>query len=93
MRPFWSRFLRQASAVGIALGVIGYLLAHGFLFAHRMYAGGAYNPENERVLWQTPVVMAALGVLMCGGIGLLTEMFRRPAVVKAATPPVPDSVV
>ena len=30
-----------------------------FLFAHRMYGGGAYDPANERVLWQTPLVMAA----------------------------------
>ena len=91
MRPFWARFLRHAAGVGITLGVIGYVLAQGFLMAHRVYAGGAYNPENERVLWQTPLVMATLGILMCGGLDLLTAAFRKPAPVTVETTPVPDS--
>ena len=95
MRPFWSRFIRHAAGVGISLAVIGYLLGQAFLMAHRMYSGGAYNAENERVLWQTPIVMAALGILMCGGIDLLVEFFRRPAAVKVTAPvsEVPDSTV
>src|SRR4029450_9937650 len=92
MRPFWARFLRHAAGVGIALAVIGYILAPGFLVAPRVSAGGAYNPENERVLWQTPVVMATLGVLMCGGLDLLTELFRRPVPLPVDPTPVPDSV-
>jgi hypothetical protein len=93
MRPFWGRFLRHAAGVGISLAAIGYLLANGFLMAHRVYAGGAYNPDNERVLWQTPLVMATLGVLMCGGIDLLLALFRTPAPVKAEVSTVPDSTV
>jgi hypothetical protein len=51
-----------------------------------VYAGGADNSENERVLWQTPTVMAVLGILMCGGIELLRELFRKPAPVAFKQP-------
>ena len=86
MRPFWGRFLRHAASVGICLAVVGYILAKGFLMAHSVYAGGADNSENERVLWQTPTVMAVLGILMCGGIELLRELFRKPAPVAFKQP-------
>lgn len=92
MRPFWNRFIRHALLVGIALAVIGYLLGKAFLVAHQMYSGGAYNPENERVLWQTPLTMATLGILMTAGIDLLTGMFRKPALVSTA-PPLSDPSV
>lgn len=90
MGPFWSRFLKHAVCVGIALAIIGYILGRGFLFAHRVYGGGAYNAENERVLWQTPLVMATLGILMTAGLDLLACAFRRRAPINAAateTPP------
>ena len=86
MRPFWGRFLRHAAGVGICLAVIGYILAKGFLMAHQVYAGGADNSENERVLWQTPTVMAVLGILMCGGFDLLAVIFRKPAAVPVKSP-------
>jgi len=86
MRPFWSRFTRHAVAVGLTLAVIGYLLAQAFLMSHRIYAGGAYNNTNERVLWQTPVVMAAMGILLMAGMDILAEVCRKRATV-TATPP------
>lgn len=92
MRPFWPRFVRHAIITGISLAVIGFLLGKGFLMAHRMYGGGAYNPENERVLWQTPLVMAALGIAMTGAIDLATGVFRRPTpVAVVATEPTPPT--
>ena len=87
MKPFWSRLLRRSIAVGITLAILGYFLGQGTLMAHRMYSDGAYNPENERVLWQTPLVMAGLGLLLTGGMEGLVELFRKPATVKAATSP------
>ena len=66
MRPNWNRIVRHTVLVGVSLGVFGYFLGKAFLVAHRMYSGGAYNPDNERVLWQTPVVMATLGIVMTG---------------------------
>jgi hypothetical protein len=88
MRPFWARFVRHAAFVGVSLAVIGYLLGKAFLMAHRVYSGGAYNPENERVLWQTPLVMAAMGIVLTAALELLTGMFRRPApAVQEAQPP------
>jgi hypothetical protein len=88
MRPFWARFVRHAAFVGVSLAVIGYLLGKAFLMAHRVYSGGAYNPENERVLWQTPLVMAAMGIVLTAGLELLTGMFRRPVpAVHEAQPP------
>jgi ABC-type enterochelin transport system permease subunit len=90
MRPFWGRFVRHAVLVGVSLAAIGYLLAQGFLIANRVYAGSAFNEENDRVLWQTPTVMAVLGILMCGGINLLGELFRKPAAVTVKVPSSPD---
>jgi hypothetical protein len=88
MRPFWSRFLRHAAFVGVSLAVIGYLLGKAFLTVHRIYSGGAYNPENERVLWQTPLVMAAIGIGLTAVLELLTGMLRKPAPVGLqAVPP------
>jgi len=81
MRPFWSRIIRHSAGVGVSLAIIGYLLAHAFLISHRMYSAGAYNPDNERVLWQTPLVMSAMGIVMMAGIDLLAELFRRRAPV------------
>ena len=93
MRPFWGRFLRHAAGVGIALAVIGYVLAQGFLMAYQAQGGGAHNEGNDRVLWQTPVVMAAFGILMCGGFDLLAELFRKPAPVPVKSPSSPDLAV
>ena len=70
MRPFWGRFLRHAAAVGISLAVIGHLLGRAFLFVHKVQSGGAYVAENERVLWQTPLVMATFGILLTGVLDL-----------------------
>ena len=92
MGSFWSRFIRHALGVGVVLAVVGYILGRVFLIAHRMYSGGAYNPENERVLWQTPVVMAGLGIVMTFGLDLLVQLIRRPVAVKVE-PPTPDSAV
>jgi|RhiMetdeSRZDD1v2_1073273.scaffolds.fasta_scaffold2259461_2 uncharacterized membrane protein YhhN len=86
MRPFWSRIIRHSAGVGVSLAIIGYLLAHAFLISHRMYAAGSYNPDNERVLWQTPLVMAAMGIVMMAGIDLLSELVRKRAPVPV-TPP------
>jgi uncharacterized membrane protein YhhN len=90
MRPFWTRFTRHAIAVGVILAVFGYLLAQAFLISHRIYAGGAYNTTNERVLWQTPVVMAAMGIVLMAAMDLLAEVCRKPAPVPA-TPPTNNS--
>jgi hypothetical protein len=84
MRPFWNRLLKHAVIVGIALAIIGYILGRGFLMAHRVYSGGAYNAENERVLWQTPLVMATLGIMMTVGLDFLTAAFRKRAPVNTA---------
>ena len=92
MRPNWNRIVRHTVLVGVSLGVFGYFLGKAFLVAHRMYSGGAYNPDNERVLWQTPVVMATLGIVMTVGVDLLTGMFRRPVPVGATLPPSDPSV-
>lgn len=93
MRPFWSRFVRHALLAGISLAVVGYVLGKAFLMTHRIYGGGAYNPENERVLWQTPLVMASLGILMTGSMDLLTGFLRRPVPVHAQSPSGPETAV
>ncbi|HJZ89383.1 MAG TPA: hypothetical protein VKE40_00830 [Gemmataceae bacterium] len=86
MRPFWARVLRNTGGVGIALAVIGYGLAQAFLFTHRAYAGDAYNSENERVLWQTPLVMATIGMLMTGGLEAFLGLIRKPAPAPVEVP-------
>ena len=78
MKPLWPRLLRHALMTGVALAIIGHLLARGFLHSHRLYGGGAYNPENERVLWQTPLVMAAIGIMLTAGMDVLVHLARRP---------------
>lgn len=93
MRPFWGRFLRHAAGVGITLAVIGYLLAQAFLMTRQAQPGAVYNESNDRVLWQTPVVMAVFGILMCGGFDLLAVVFRKPAAVPVKPPSSPDLAV
>jgi hypothetical protein len=83
MRPFSARVARHAAWTGISLAIIGYLLARAFLFAHQLYGGNAYNPENERVLWQTPLVMAGFGIALTVGMDLLFGFLRRPIQVPA----------
>jgi hypothetical protein len=87
MRPNWGRVLRRAAAAGIPLAIIGYMLGRGFLFFHRVYAGGGFDPQNERVLWQTPLVMATLGVVLAGGMDLLFQLVRRPSPVPVLDAP------
>jgi len=86
MRSFLVQWLRHIAVTGIALALIGYVLAQAFLYSHRIYAGGAYNADNERVLWQTPVVMATIGIVICGGLELLLSVIRKPAPVPASVP-------
>ena len=83
MRPDWGRLIRHSAVAGIFLGVLGYALAHGFLMMYRIQSEGAYNAQNERVLWQTPLVMAGFGILLTGGLGLLLGSFRKPAIAHA----------
>ncbi len=91
MSPFWGRIIRRTLAVGIVLAVIGFVLAKAFLMAHRVYSGGAYDAENERVLWQTPLTMALIGMLFSGGTEFLIGLVRKPAPVPIQ-PPSDDDV-
>jgi hypothetical protein len=86
MRPFWGRLLRHVLAVGVSLAIIGHLLGRAFLFAHKVYSGAAYNPENERVLWQTPLVMATFGILLTAALDFLIFFVRRPIQVPVTDP-------
>ncbi|HVK13134.1 MAG TPA: hypothetical protein VM597_30555 [Gemmataceae bacterium] len=87
MRPQWGRLIRRTTFVGVSLAVIGYALAQGFLLVQRMYGGGAYLEENERVLWQTPLVMALLGMALCGALELAIGVCRKPAPATATARP------
>jgi uncharacterized membrane protein YhhN len=87
MRPIWGRLIRHCLFVGITLAIVGYLLGKAFLIAHRIYSGSAYDPENERVLWQTPIVMAGLGILLSAGMDLLIAFVRRPVKVPVIDSP------
>ena len=87
MSPHWKKFIRHAVIVGGLLAVIGYMLGQGFLLAERVYSGGAFVEENERVLWQTPLVMATLGVLMTGSIDLISALLHKPARVAVSAQP------
>lgn len=81
MSQFWKKTTRHLVIVGISLAIVGHLLGRAFLLAHETFAGGAYNPENERVLWQTPLVMALLGM----GMTLITDLvFGRRQQAKVA---------
>ena len=91
MKPFWGRFVRHAVLVGISLAIIGYLLGRAFLFAHKVYAGGGYNPENERVLWQTPLVMATFGILLTAALDFLILFIRRPVNAQLPAPETPSN--
>jgi hypothetical protein len=87
MRPMWGRLIKRTAFVGVALAVIGYILARAFLMVHRINAGGAYDAANERVLWQTPLVMALLGMALSGGLEFVVGVCRRPAPVQVASDP------
>ena len=78
MRPQWGKLVRHVIYVGISLAIIGHLLGRAFLFTHKVYSGGAYNADNESVLWRTPLVMASLGITMTAGFDLLVMFLRRP---------------
>jgi hypothetical protein len=79
MSPFWGRTVRRSLFVSGSLAVVGYLLGQAFLFAYRIQGGGTPSPENERVLWQTPVTMGVLGLILTVGTEAVAEMFRKPA--------------
>ena len=81
MNPFWKKTIIHVTFVGVSLAIIGHLLGRAFLMAHQMYSGGAYNPENERVLWQTPLVMSLMGIFMTGGLDFILRR-RQPITVK-----------
>ena len=87
MTPFWKKTTRHMAVVGVSLAIVGHLLGRAFLFAHEAYAGGAYNPENERVLWQTPLVMAVIGIAMTVGMDFIFGRRQRPSPVKVQHPP------
>src|SRR3954467_4123016 len=81
MHSFWSRFVRHSLVVGISLAAFGVVLGKGFLMAHRVYAGGGYDAENERVLWQTPLVMAGFGIGLTAFLDLAIGAIRKPVPV------------
>jgi hypothetical protein len=87
MRPIWGRILRHVAVTGIALAIVGHLLGRAFLVAQRVFGGGAADPENERVLWQTPLVMAGLGIALTIGMDLLVFFVRRPVQVSVTDTP------
>jgi hypothetical protein len=68
MRPNWGRVFRRAIAAAIPLAIIGYVFGRCFLFFHKAYAGGGYDPANEQVLWRTPLAGRA-GRALLGNVG------------------------
>jgi hypothetical protein len=87
MSPFWARLIRRSVISASVLAVVGYLLGRAFLYAYRIQSGGSYNPENERVLWQSPLTMAALGFILTAITECIAEPFRKPAKQAAKAPP------
>ena len=86
MQPYWKKLVRQCLISGVSLAVIGYLLGRGFLIAYRINGGGAEIEDNDRVLWQTPLVMALLGVGLTGMLSLLSNAVRRPKSATVSAP-------
>lgn len=87
MSLFWSRTAKRALLVSLTLAAIGYVLGQAFLLAVRVQANIAPTPENEAVLWKTPVTMGLLGLIMTVGVEAFAELFRKPAKQTIKNPP------
>jgi putative copper export protein len=84
MRELGMRILKRSLPVAVVMAILGYLLANLFLWFHKIYGGSAYDPANERVLWEAPLRMAIFGVALVA----IIEAVRFALWRKRVTPPV-----
>ena len=81
MTPFWKKTTRHLLIVGISLGIVGHLFGRAFLIVQQMYSGGVTSPENDRVLWQTPLVMASIGLFLTFITDVVFTRLQKPVAV------------
>jgi len=77
MRELGIRILKRSLIVGLILAALGYIFAQIFLWSHRYYGGGGYDPANECVLWNAPLRMAILGVVIIIVVETIRFALRR----------------
>lgn len=77
MSDFRKRLLRRSLLVVAVLGAMGYAFGQVFLMFTGFYSPTGDNPANQRVLWQTPLVMAGFGLVLTMVMEALAYAFRK----------------
>jgi hypothetical protein len=87
MNTVRKRLLRRSLIVIFTLGTIGFLFGKVFLMFVSMYASNGADPGNQRVLWQTPLVMAGFGLILTFALEAVAFALRkRPSPVPVSKP-------
>ncbi len=61
MSERWAKVLRRSIGAGISLAILGLAMAVFYIKMYEVYAGSAYDAQNESVLWRAPLTLGMAG--------------------------------
>ena len=61
MSERWAKVLRRSTGAGITLAILGLAMAVFYIKMYSIYAGSAYDSQNESVLWRAPLTLGFAG--------------------------------
>jgi hypothetical protein len=96
MSRYRKYLIRRSLLVVLILGTMGYLFGQVFLMFLSYYSANGGDPANQRVLWQTPLVMAGFGLVLTfimEAIGYALRKRPKPAPVNAVKQPTAEELL
>lgn len=94
MSDFRKRLLRRSLLVVAVLGAMGYCFGQVFLMFASFYSPNGTDPANQRVLWQTPLVMAGFGLVLTLTMeGIAYALRRRMKPIPVAPQPTTEELL
>lgn len=78
MSERWAKVLRRSIGAGLSLAILGLAMAIFYIKMYEVYAGSAYDAQNESVLWRAPMTLGLTGLAITFVLEACLAAIRSP---------------